>query len=180
MSKLFERIKLAKMLLKLASTETNNGTLTHEGDLVVGSEVFIDKDGELLIAPDGEYVTETSKIEVENGVVTEIEVIEKPADEPVALSNEEIDELKEKCAKFEDTIVPELEAKIKELEADVANRDAIIEENNNKIKELEAKIAELEGTVETQKEALSKVPTSVTKQEPEKKSGLSFAWATRK
>lgn len=142
-------LKLAKMLLKFTEIKTDKGVLTVNEDLAPGIEVFIeDENGEYVAAPDGEYLTETSKIEVKDGKVESIETIEpedknepesepavdenledeKPADEKPADENPESDEPDEK------------DLRISELEGLLKDRDSIISELTAKIKELEDKL----------------------------------------
>ena len=58
----------------LASVETDGGALSYEGELEVGTEVFVtDDEGNQTPAPDGDYKTEDGKtIKVAEGKVTEI------------------------------------------------------------------------------------------------------------
>ena len=82
MSKI-NRLKLAKLLLKFAEVETDKGLLTYEGELVVGNEVFIEKDGELIPAEDGEYVAVDKTIVVKDGKIAEIVEVNKEDEQPV-------------------------------------------------------------------------------------------------
>ena len=68
---------------ELASVATDNGELLYDGELEVGTEVFVaDADGNQTPAPDGDYVTEDGKtIKVAEGKVTEIVEAESSADE---------------------------------------------------------------------------------------------------
>lgn len=67
----------------LASVETDNGELLYDGELEVGTEVFVaDAEGNQTPAPDGDYVTEDGKtIKVAEGKVTEIVEAEPTAEE---------------------------------------------------------------------------------------------------
>lgn len=58
----------------LASVETDGGALSYEGELEVGTEVFVtDDEGKQTPAPDGDYKTTDGKtIKVADGKVTEI------------------------------------------------------------------------------------------------------------
>ena len=114
LTKLF---KLSKMLVKLSETKTDKGVLIADNELAVGVEVFIDTEGELTPAEDGEYLTEDSKIVVKDGKVEDIQMIEAVKEEEEVkedVKNEEIVEevLEEPFAPQED----EKDAKIKELE----------------------------------------------------------------
>ena len=68
---------------ELASVATDNGELLYDGELEVGTEVFVaDADGNQTPAPDGDYVTEDGKtIKVAEGKVTEIVEAEPAAEE---------------------------------------------------------------------------------------------------
>lgn len=134
LTKLF---KLSKMLVKLSETKTDKGVLIADDELVVGVEVFIDTEGELTPAEDGEYLTEDSKIVVKDGKVEDIQMIEDVKEE---VKNEEIVEevLEEPVATQED----EKDAKIKELETLLEEKEKIVKELEEKVKELEDKLAE--------------------------------------
>lgn len=58
---------------EMETIETDNGTLSYEGELAVGTEVFItNEDGENVPAPDGEYKADGKVIKVVDGKVSEI------------------------------------------------------------------------------------------------------------
>jgi hypothetical protein len=80
-------LKLSKVLLQLSETITDKGTLIATEELVVGVEVFIENEGEFIPAADGEYLTAKEKIEVRDGKVESIEVLEES--EPVEIQIEE-------------------------------------------------------------------------------------------
>ena len=99
----------------LASVATDNGELLYDGELEVGTEVFVaDADGNQTPAPDGDYVLENGNmLVVADGKVAEIIEYVEPAEEtPVedeektALKAEneslksEITELKKQLAEF--------------------------------------------------------------------------------
>lgn len=134
LTKLF---KLSKMLVKLSETKTDKGVLIADDELAVGVEVFIDTEGELTPAEDGEYLTEDSKIVVKDGKVEDIQMIEEVKEE---VKNEEIVEevLEEPVAPQED----EKDAKIKELETLLEEKENLVKELEEKVKELEDKLAE--------------------------------------
>lgn len=134
LTKLF---KLSKMLVKLSETKTDKGVLIADDELAVGVEVFIDTEGELTPAEDGEYLTEDSKIVVKDGKVEDIQMIEEVKEE---VKNEEIVEevLEEPVAPQED----EKDAKIKELETLLEEKEKLVKELEEKVKELEDKLAE--------------------------------------
>lgn len=122
---LINRIKLAKMLLKLAAISTDKAELIYEGDLMEGTEVFVERDGEIVIAEDGEYTTDDNTIVVSEGRVTEIRVTE---DETIETEEVVIEEPQE-----EDNRVKELEDKVAELEK-------LLGEKDDKIAELESEL----------------------------------------
>lgn len=134
LTKLF---KLSKMLVKLSETKTDKGVLIADDELAVGVEVFIDTEGELTPAEDGEYLTEDSKIVVKDGKVEDIQMIEDVKKE---VKNEDIVEevLEEPVAPQED----EKDAKIKELETLLEEKEKLVKELEEKVKELEDKLAE--------------------------------------
>lgn len=134
LTKLF---KLSKMLVKLSETKTDKGVLIADDELAVGVEVFIDTEGELTPAEDGEYLTEDSKIVVKDGKVEDIQMIEEAKEE---VKNEDIVEevLEEPVAPQED----EKDAKIKELETLLEEKEKLVKELEEKVKELEGKLAE--------------------------------------
>ena len=124
---LINRLKLAKMIMKFGEVETDKGTLIYEGDLAVDTEVFVEKEGEMVPAEDGEYTVEDKIYVIENGKVIEVKEVEveEPAEEPTEMEDDK------------DVKIAELEAKIAELEAQIEEKDA-------KIAELEAQITEKE------------------------------------
>ena len=137
-------LKLAKMLLKFSEINTDKGVLTINEELAPGVEVYItDENGEYVAAPDGEYLTETSKIEVKDGKVESIETIEpedknEPESEP-AVEENLADE--NPVNEEPETAEPdEKDLRISELEGLLKDRDSIISELTAKIKELEEKL----------------------------------------
>lgn len=133
-------MKLAKMIMRLAEVETDKGVLVYEGELIEGTEVFIEKEGEMVPAEDGEYKVEERTIVVESGVVKEIVEVEKPVEEKpveeVIVEAEEeviIEEPKAEEKDERDERIAELEAKVAELEAIIAEKDAVIAEQQAKL-----------------------------------------------
>lgn len=126
-------LKLAKMLMKFAEIETDNGKLIYEGELAEGVEIFVeDENGEMIAAPNGEYKTEDKVITVEDGRVAKIEdiVVEEPNEDPVE-EPIEMDEERE----------AELLAEIETLKAEIVEKDA-------RIAELEAQLDEAKNKLE--------------------------------
>ena len=132
MSKI-NRLKLAKLLLKFAEVETDKGLLTYEGELVVGNEVFIEKDGELIPAEDGEYVAEDKTIVVKDGKIAEI--VMKEDEQPVPIEGEDVENPTDNTIKEDekDIKIAELEAVIKEKDNEIESLKAEIEEMKTKL-----------------------------------------------
>lgn len=131
-------LKLAKMLLNLKMVESDKGTLIIESDLAVGVEVSIeDAEGNVIPAEDGEYIIDNQKVEIKDGKVESIEVLEpedKPEPEPEPMAEEPTPE------PIKENEPDEKDLKIEELEGLLKDRDAVIEELTAKIKELEDKL----------------------------------------
>ena len=135
MSKI-NRLKLAKLLLKFAEVETDKGLLTYEGELVVGNEVFIEKDGELIPAEDGEYVAEDKTIVVKDGKIAEIVEVNTEDEQPVPIEGEDVVENKPE----EEVVEDEKDIRIKELEGIIAEKDNEIESLKAEIEEMKTKL----------------------------------------
>ena len=76
-------LKFAKMLNAFTELTTDNAVLISDGDIAVGSEVFISEGDEMIPAPDGEYKTENEVYVVVGGIVTEVKQVElDPITEP--------------------------------------------------------------------------------------------------
>lgn len=152
--KLLNRLKLAKLLIQFKEIRTDNGTLTMEGELTVGLDVFVEKDGELIVASDGDYVTEDNKIiTVVSGKVDSIvEPETEPTDEvePIVeeqpIENEEVEPTVENPTNDgEETDteaiveirkeIDELYSRINELEEIIKGKDAEIERLNSHIEQ---------------------------------------------
>ena len=131
-------LKLAKMLLNLKMVESDKGTLIIESDLAVGVEVSIeDTEGNVTPAEDGEYIIDNQKVEIKDGKVESIEVLEPeptPEPEPEPMAEEPTHE------QIKENEPDEKDVKIEELEGLLKDRDAVIEELTAKIKELEDKL----------------------------------------
>lgn len=131
-------LKLAKMLLNLKMVESDKGTLIIESDLAVGVEVSIeDAEGNVIPAEDGEYIIDNQKVEIKDGKVESIEVLEptpEPEPEPETMAEEPTPE------PIKENEPDEKDLKIEELEGLLKDRDAVIEELTAKIKELEDKL----------------------------------------
>ena len=117
---------------------TDNGELVWEGeaDLEAGREVFVEREGELVPAPDGEYRTEDGKtIVVVEGRVAEIRDPEaEVAPEPEDRRDEEMEALRNANA--------ELRAQVETLTARVAelSRMPAAKPAHEEVKETETKL----------------------------------------
>ena len=149
--------KLAKILLEFGEIETEQGTLEFEGEeIAVGVEVFI---GETP-APDGDYTTETQRITVLEGKVTEITEIKKAEEKPA--EEQEMADEEEKPAEEEKPEEPNpLQAEIDSLKEIVATLTAEVEA----LKEAVAKEtpAPIEVEFEKQVTAHSKLASTIKK-----------------
>lgn len=139
MSKI-NRLKFIKLLLKFAEVETDKGLLTYEGELVVGNEVFIEKDGELIPAEDGEYVAEDKTIVVKDGKIAEIVEVNKEDEQPapeegVIIKGVDVENPTDNTIKED-----EKDVKIAELEAVIAEKDKEIESLKAEIEEMKTKL----------------------------------------
>ena len=123
---------------KFGRIATDNGELVWEGegDLEAGREVFVERDGELVPAPDGEYKTEDGKtIVVVEGRVAEIRDPEaEVAPEPEPAPDEEKAALRAENA--------ELRAQVETLTARVAelSRMPAAKPAHEEVKETETKL----------------------------------------
>ena len=149
MSKL--RDKLAKMLLKFDSISTDKADLfyDHEGELVVGDEVYTyNEAGDRVPVADGEYLSDNIVYDIENSKVTEIKRFETPdpaktdleampADQatPEVTPEAMPEEIPKEDQKVADPKVADLESKVTELES--------------KVTELVSKVEELAAKLET-------------------------------
>ena len=134
-------LTLKKALLQFAEVVTDKGTLTIDGELAVGVDVYSGDEP----AADGEYVLEDGRIVVvTEGKVSEIKEAEpaeptEPA-EPVA-NAEPTEPATEPTDTSAQAVINELTEKVAELEAELIEKE-------NKITELEAKLAGLEKPVD--------------------------------
>ena len=133
-------LKLAKMLLNFKIISSDKGSLIIDSVLAVGAEISIeDENGNVIPAPDGEYVIDNQKVEIRDGKIESIETIEPEQPEETETETEE--KLEEEPATEEPSNEPdEKDLRIAELEGLLKDRDAIIEELTARIKELEEKL----------------------------------------
>ena len=129
-------LKLAKILMNFKMIETDKGVLIIDTELAVGAEVSVETEsGDVIAAPDGEYIIDNQKITVVEGKITDIEEIE-PEEEPATEPTVEPETLAEEPATEPD----EKDLRIAELEGLLAEKEAVIDEQTAKIQELEEKL----------------------------------------
>ena len=140
MSKL--RDKLAKMLLKFDSISTDKADLfyDHEGELVVGDEVYTyNEAGDRVPVADGEYLSDNIVYDIENSKVTEIKRFETPDPTKEDLEAMPTDPVApEAPAMPEET--PKEDPKVAELESKVTELESKVTELVSKVEELAAKL----------------------------------------
>ena len=140
-------LTLKKALLQFAEVVTDKGTLTIDGELAVGVDVYVGDE----VAADGDYVLEDGRIVVvTEGKVSEIKEAEpaEPTEPAEPVANAETTEPTEPANEPTEPAYDEKQAVINELTAKVAELEAELIEKENKITELEAKLAELEKPVD--------------------------------
>ena len=145
-------LKLARLVLKFATTMVGEVEWVHEGELIVGTEVYTeDENGELIPVADGEYETETMKIVVKDGKIEEMTEITKepepeptpepePQPEPMAAEPEPTTEPQEPQSDEKDAKIAELTNKIAELNTKIAVLVEEIDNKNDLIEELQEKL----------------------------------------
>ena len=155
-------LKLAKMVMQFTEQQTDKGTLTFDGELAVGTEVYIEVNGEYQPAQDGDYLTETQKITVKDGKVEELEAIEMP--EPIEEMVEELEP--EPTIEPEPTVEPdEKDTKIAELQAEVARLTDELAVKDGEIEQLKGENEQLKTEVETLKNKPVEEPIKMNKTE---------------
>lgn len=141
-------LKLARIMLRFATTMVGDIEWVHDGPLSVGTEVFTeDENGELIPVSDGEYETETMKIVVKDGKIEEIVEPQEPQEpqepaqttEPMAAEPEPTPE-PEPQPDEKDVKINELTTKIAELEAKIAVLVEELDTKNDLIEELQEKL----------------------------------------
>ena len=148
-------LKLARMVLRFATTMVGETEFIHDGPLAVGVEVYTeDENGELIPVADGEYETETMKIVVKDGKIEEITEINKepqeptepteptqePEPQPMAAEPEPTPEPQEPQPDEKDMKITELTNKIAELETKISVLVEEIDNKNDLIEELQEKL----------------------------------------
>ena len=147
-------LKLARIILKFATTMVGEVEWVHEGELSVGTEVYTeDENGELVPVADGEYSTEDMKIVVKDGKIEEINEITKEPQEP--------QEPKEPAQTTEPMAAEPATEPATEPQPD--EKDMKITELTNKIAELETKIAVLVEELDTKNDLIEELQEKLVK-----------------
>lgn len=153
------RLELARLLKLYSEVTTDDGrTLVSEGELEIGTEVFIiNENGEMTPAPSGSYVSGDTTYTVESGVITAIErkeepIEEQPAEEEVVVEGAEeeevvVEENNENAEEAVETIEEVVEEAVEVVETPAETED----EKDIKIRELEDKIKELQAIIDEYK-----------------------------
>ncbi len=147
MSKL--RDKLAKMLLKFDSISTDKADLfyDHEGELVVGDEVYTyNEAGDRVPVADGEYLSDNIVYDIENSKVTEIKRFETP--DPAKEDLEAIPASPEASPEATPEAMPKEDPKVADPEG-LAALESKVTELESKVTELVSKVEELAAKLET-------------------------------
>ena len=143
MSKL--RDKLAKMLLKFDSISTDKADLfyDHEGELVVGDEVYTyNEAGDRVPVADGEYLSDNIVYDIENSKVTEIKRFETPdpAKEDLEAMPADPEVTPEAAPEAAPEEMPKEDPKVTALESKVTELESKVTELISKVEELAAKL----------------------------------------
>lgn len=150
-------LKLARIVLKFMTTMVGETEWIHEGELIVGTEVYTeDENGELIPVADGEYETENNKIVVKDGKIEEITEINKEPQEP--------QEPQEPAQTTEPMAAePATEPQEPATEPQSDEKDAKITELTNKIAELETKIAVLVEEIDNKNDLIEELQEKLVK-----------------
>lgn len=156
--KLTKNLKFAlrSLLMKCNEIATDKGVLVYEGDLIEGTEVFVEVEAEEGVEPtfvpaeDGAYTAEGKIITVADGKITEIK---DEAEAEVPATEEVVEEVMEAEEPAEEPVeTPEVE--------EVA--EATIEE---RVASLEGKMAEIVGGLEAIMNAIAALETRIASAE---------------
>ena len=163
LQKIIEKIKifLSEESVKLTDVKTKDGIiLNFEGELAVGTEIFIIAENGSTPAPDAEYILEDgSKIKVVEGKVDEI----IPAEAPVEGAPAEVP--------AEEVVAEEVPVEETPDEAPVAEKIAALE---NQIKEIYEILAELVDGI-NKNDLKEEIKVEMAKEQPVKQfEGIKF------
>ena len=149
-------LKLARIIMRFATTVVGDVEWIHDGELAVGVEVYTeDENGELVPVADGEYETENMKIVVKDGKVSEIVETQEPEPEPQE-PQEPAQTTEPMAAEPEPEPTPEPEPQ-------PDDKDAKITELTNKIAELNTKIAVLVEELDNKNDLIEELQEKLVK-----------------
>lgn len=112
-------LNLARLIARFAEVDTDKGKLISDGELAVGVEVFVESDGDLKAAEDGEYTQENGDvIVVADGKVSEIRKAEPEEQETEETVEEEVTVKASKKDKF-NAVKAQFEASYQEIEQNI-------------------------------------------------------------
>lgn len=112
-------LNLARLIARFAEVATDKGTLISDGELAEGVEVFVEADGELKPAEDGEYTQENGDvIVVAEGKVSEIRKAEPEEEKTEETVEEEVTVAASKKDRF-DAVKAQFEASYQEIEQNI-------------------------------------------------------------
>lgn len=136
-------LNLARVVMRFAEIRTDNGMLIHEGTLTEGLDVFVENEGELVPALDGEYKTEDGKtIVVVSGKIETI-VDPEAENEPVEeqpIENEEVENPTNEGEETDTEAIVEIRKEVNELYARIEELERIIKDKDTEIERLNSHI----------------------------------------
>ena len=150
------RLQLAKMLKLYKEISTDNGVLTAEADeITVGTEVYIEQEGEMIPAPDGDYksTSDNAVYTVTGGTITEIKYLD---DEGVVADETKIDEFEDaeqsnnettETGSTDEVQNDDKDAEIERLRQELAQKEEIVNALEAKVEQLENTVSDLEDQV---------------------------------
>lgn len=124
--------------MKFSEVETDKGALIYEGELTTGTEVFIAGEDEVPeVAPDDTYTTDTQRITVVDGVVTEIENLDGTEFEGEEPAEEIAEDVVEKLEEVLDLLEPLIEMSSQQQKK-IERLEKIIKKTNEEFAALKA------------------------------------------
>ena len=153
-------MRLARMVLRFATTMVGEIEWIHDGPLSARVEVYTeDENGELIPVADGEYETETMKIVVKDGKIEEMTEINQEPQEPTEPQEPQEPTQTTEPMAAEPTTEPQEPA----TEPQPDEKDAKITELTNKIAELNTKIAVLVEEIDNKNDLIEELQEKLVK-----------------
>ncbi len=161
------KLKLAKMLVNFEEVIVDGITYTYEGALDYGTEVFIEKEGELVPANEGEFTVEDKIYTIQAGKITKIngeeegtveetiemeEVIEETIEQEIAEEIVEIQEEKEEQEAIEEVkeemfdmeIIKTLMTELQTLKEEIELLKGSMEKGTEELQQFKSQVAGIE------------------------------------